>query len=156
MGRMTLLLLTLPLLAYAVDDKQVYPFDQYKAPVFRGKPAMPKLESAQAREHRTIITRSVRRGPNFAGHYTVVEWGCGTECAVYVIVDDRTGKVYELPELSKGLNLGLDGPSFRADSKLMVLANCPDPQVYGLKDCKRNSYKWNGSELELLKSGPTH
>jgi len=71
---------------------------------------------------------------------------------VYVIVDERTGRVSAPPEISKGVDLGFEGPEFRADSTLMVVANCPDPAVYGLKNCKRNFYNWNGSRLVLLKT----
>lgn len=96
----------------------------------------------------------MRGRPNFAGHYTVVFWGCGTACAAFVIVDDRTGEVYEPPELARGVDLGVGGPSFHIDSRLLVLANCPDPQVYGLNNCMRKFYIWDGSRLELLKSEP--
>ena len=148
------LLVVIPLLAYAVDEAQSYPFQQYKVPsLFRGKPATPRLETPFAKNYKTMIKRGVAAsGPNFAGHYTVVFWGCGTECAAYAIVDDRTGKVYEVPELSRGVDLGFNGPQFRVDSSLMVLANCPDPHVYGVKNCKRKYYSWDGSRLELLKS----
>jgi hypothetical protein len=81
-------------------------------------------------------------------------WGCGTACGVFVIVDDRNGKVYEPPEVARGVDLGVGGPMFRIDSRLFVLANCPDPQVYGLKNCTRNFYRWNGARLELLTSEP--
>ena len=31
------------------------------------------------------------KGPNFAGHYFVVNWGCGSGCLMLVIVDAMTG-----------------------------------------------------------------
>ena len=34
-------------------------------------------------------------GANFAGHYSVVAWGCGTECETFMIVDLKTGKVFD-------------------------------------------------------------
>lgn len=133
---------------------QPWPFQKYAAAIYRGAPARPKLESALAREHVTMIRKAVVRGPNFAGHYTVVDWGCGTSCGVYVIVNDRTGKVYEPPEISKGVDLGVAGPEFRPDSTLMVVASCPPPEVYGLKNCERKFYKWDGSRFVLLKAEP--
>ncbi|SRR5258708_4007544 len=126
------------------------PFRKYPAAVFHGQPAVPKLETPLAKEHRTVIRKAVMRGANFAGHYTVVDWGCGTSCGLYVIVDDRTGKVYEPPEISKGVDLGVTGPEFRPNSTLMVLASCPPPEVYGLKNCERKFYNWDGSRLVLL------
>jgi hypothetical protein len=131
-----------------------WPFQSYPAVVSKQKPVPVKLETPKAKLYRTAIRKAVRRGPNFAGHYTVAGWGCGTECGVFVIVDDSTGKVYEPPEISRSVDLGFDGPHFRADSNLMVVASCPDPVAYGLKNCQRNFYRWNGRRLILLSSEP--
>jgi hypothetical protein len=139
-------------LASGLAAAQEWPFSEYPAVVSGEKPAAPKLETSLAREHVTIIRAAVRRGPNFAGHYTVAVWGCGTACGVYVIVDDHTGEVYEPPEISKGVDLGFAEPGFRADSSLMVVANCPDPTEYGFNNCERKFYKWDGSRLVLLKA----
>ena len=121
---------------------------------FHAKSARPKAETPLAREHITIIRAAVRRGPNFASHYTVVNWGCGTSCGVYVIVDNRTGKIYEPPEISKGVEIGVAGPQFRPKSTLMVVASCPPPEVYGMKNCERKFYNWDSSRLLLLKTEP--
>jgi hypothetical protein len=131
-----------------------WPFRKYPATVFHGKPGAPKLQTPLAKEHATIIRKAVIGGANFAGHYTVVHWGCGTSCGVYVIVDERTGRVFEPPEISKGVDLGVAGPEFRPDSTLMVVASCPPPEAYGLKNCKRKFYKWNGSRLILINTEP--
>jgi len=133
---------------------QQWPFQTYPAVVSKHKPAPLKLETLKAKQHITAIRKAVQRGPNFAGHYTVVEWGSGTEVAVYVIVDDSTGRVYEPPEISISVDLGYDGPHFRVDSSLMVVASCPDPRVYGLNNCQRNFYRWDGHRLILLSSEP--
>jgi hypothetical protein len=133
---------------------QPWPFQEYPATVFSGKPAPPKLETSLAKEHSTLIRKAVLGGANFAGHYTVLEWGCGTSCGVYVIVDERTGKIFESPEISKGVALGVAGPEFRPNSTLMVVASCPEPEVYGLKNCNRRFYRWDGSRLILLKTEP--
>src|SRR5690606_4059803 len=46
-----------------------------------------------ARMYRTTITEQVKKGPDLAGHYKVVTWGCGTECQGYAIVDVITGNI---------------------------------------------------------------
>lgn len=150
--RQAMLILTLFASAGMAAGQQ--PFQQYPAKIHCAKPALLKLETPLAKEHASRIRSAIQRCPNFAGHYTVVNWGCGTECAVYVIVDNRTGDVYAPPEISRGISLGMGGPDFRSDSSLMVVSNCPDPKVYGLSECRRNSYRWNGSRLLLLKSEP--
>jgi hypothetical protein len=55
---------------------------------------------------------------NFAGHYTFVIWGCGTECQMSMIIDRRTGKIYDSPEASCGYD-------FTADSRMLIV-NPPD------------------------------
>src|SRR5947209_980567 len=49
--------------------------------IYRSKPAMPVLRTPEDREYRTRIREGATAGPNFAGHYTVIIIGCGTECA---------------------------------------------------------------------------
>jgi hypothetical protein len=135
-------------------SSQRWPFQDYPAKVFQGTPSRPKLETPLARKHATIIRREAKRGANFAGHYRVIAWGCGTSCAVYVIVDERTGTVFEPLEISKGVDLGVSAPQFRVDSTLMIVANCPSPEIYGLQSCERKFYIWGGSQMRLIKSEP--
>jgi hypothetical protein len=99
-------------------------FEDYPArEVYKGRPARVRLDSKQARMFRTRLREDSRTGPNFAGHYTVVIWGCGSGCAQMGVVDARTGRVY-FPPLEY-----MDIPDmederarwFRPDSKLLVL-----------------------------------
>src|ERR1051325_6544677 len=46
---------------------------------------------------RTRLSEDSRSGPNFAGRYAVVVWGCGTGCAQMGVVDSKTGRVYFPP-----------------------------------------------------------
>lgn len=55
---------------------------------------------------------------NFAGHYTFVYFGCGSPCQASLVIDRKTGKVYDSPSAS----LGYD---FRVDSKMLIV-NPPD------------------------------
>jgi hypothetical protein len=50
------------------------PFDRYPAgKVYKGHPAPAKLVTAEQREFRTVLRNGAKKGPNFAGHFTVVE-----------------------------------------------------------------------------------
>lgn len=98
---------------------------------FRGQAASVDLSShPDARTFRTRLREGAKQGANFAGHYAVVWWGCGTECQEALVIDLRTGKVYGLTEpLTKGplqLSRGLE---FRATSRLIV-ADLPCPNDY--------------------------
>jgi hypothetical protein len=68
---------------------------------------------------RTIIREAYKADTvNFAGHYTFVWWGCGSPCQDGVIVDRRTGKIYDAPSAS----LGYD---FKQNSRMLIV-NPPD------------------------------
>jgi len=42
------------------------------------RPAPVKLLGRKARTFCTTLRREAKAGPNFAGHYTIATWGCGT------------------------------------------------------------------------------
>lgn len=122
--------------------------------VYHGKPALAQPVSRFARTFRTVIREGAKEGPNFAGHFTVVMWGCGTSCAQFAIVDAITGTVYDPPYKSVvgGDTQGLLehwGLHFELDSRLFIAQGCPEE-----KNCATRYYRWDGSRLELLKEGP--
>lgn len=43
-----------------------------------------------------MIREEMAHGPNFAGQYRVVIWGCGTSCTRFAVVNLRTGHVITL------------------------------------------------------------
>lgn len=52
-----------------------------------------------AKEYRTVITEKYDAlEVNFASHYVVVTWGCGSGCVTGAMVDTRDGSVYSMPE----------------------------------------------------------
>lgn len=59
---------------------------------------------------------------NFAGHYSLVYWGCGSPCQSSLVIDRKTGKIYDSP----GASLGYD---FRVQSR-MLMVNPPDSSGY--------------------------
>ena len=130
-------------------------FEDYPATeIFKGTPVTPILVTAEERLFRTRIREGVakgmgvlhdgkeRPGPNFAGHYIVVTWACGSPCGMMAIVDAATGKVYN-PPISEGFRLPSfpaivrDEPdsfvpwvadaAFRQNSNLMIVKANPDP-----------------------------
>src|SRR5437868_5869871 len=73
-------------------------FSEYRVPIrFHGKPARPQMNTVQSRRFRTQIREAVAVGPNFADHYTVAIWGCGSSCAMLSIINDLDGSVYDFP-----------------------------------------------------------
>ena len=128
---------------------------------FKGIAAPPRLIEPWAKRYRTRIRDGVSKdygafrgseyvdskGPNFAGHYFVVNWGCGSGCLMMVIVDATTGHVYPPPlsVVTMGIqkivipNLGSGWGDFdyRPDSRLFMMKTCP--LSYG------NKYPFSGT-----------
>lgn len=120
---------------------------------FKGKPPAVDLSShSEARRFRTQLRRQTAEGANFAGHYRLVIWGCGTSCAQFAIVDCKTGHAYfsaDLPYVTwTGWDGGDFGLQFRVDSRLLIL--CGSPQ----EEAKRGRfyYLWETNTLRLIRS----
>jgi len=84
------------------------------ARTYKDAPAPMDLSSNPiASEYRTRIREAARKGPNFAGHLTVVSWSCGSNCEITAIVDALTGRVYD--------GIGDErGADYKIGSSLMV------------------------------------
>ena len=122
---------------------------------FIGTPAVPQMNTSNAKRFHTVIREGTAKGPNFDGHYTVVEWGCGAGCAQFSIVDAVTGKVYDPPFPSvafvsgDGRFIQNSGIRYQLDSSLLVISGCP-----GGKHCAEWYYEWTGSTLKLVEKRP--
>ena len=99
---------------------------------------------------RTRLTEGAKEGPNFAGHYTIVEWGCGTMCSAFAIVDALTGQIYSVP---CGTQAGL---SFSENSRLLIINPFENiDKVYPGANLQPDwlttqYYEWQNNELKLL------
>ena len=67
---MNLMLPILLLLALSTPQFDSFPAQE----IFKGKPAAPKLKSERDRRFQTKILEGAQTGPNFAGHYTIVQY----------------------------------------------------------------------------------
>ena len=142
-------------------------FDAFPAqPIFHGSPVAPVLQTAGQRLFRRRIRQAAKKGPNFAGQYTIAEWGCGTSCVSIAIIDAKTGVVYDGPfgklpsaVLSYGRQLQYDRDakgkylydelSYKLNSRLMVARGCPNEE-----NCGAYFYEWTGSDFKLLQKIP--
>ncbi len=132
------------------DANRAFPFDHYPAGrVYKAKPAAPRLVTRNQREFRTVIRKGAAQGPNFAGHYTVVEWGCGSNCVVYAVVDSITGSVYDsdLPLINNAYPCGL---SYKLESTLFVVESSQQIE----STCVPAYYTWNGLRFVPVHSMP--
>lgn len=91
-------------------------------PIYRGKNA-PLILTADVRSFKTRLRAAAKERPNFAGHYIVTTWGCGTGCDSGAIIDAKTGRVYWFPfAIGQDYEAGeeFNPVEFRADSKLII------------------------------------
>ncbi len=109
-----------------------------------------------------------RPGPNFAGHYAIVRWGCGSPCDMIAIVDLKNGRVFPPPFHGAGRNY-FNFPSlcpdsvvcplrdvlaYRLDSRLLVARGC-EASTTGQREihyqrCGPHYYVMTASGLRLV------
>jgi hypothetical protein len=120
-------------------------FQDYPATArLQGAPVPPKLSPDDERL-RTALRRGAARGPNFAGAYTVVIWGCGTSCQSGAVIDARTGRVWSLPHSF------VRGADFRLASRLFVADPVP-PQPQPYESPYVTYYEWRDTAFVLIDS----
>jgi hypothetical protein len=119
---------------------------------FKGKIARPRIRSKAARMYRTAITEGAKEGPNFAGHYTIVRWGCGTGCIGFAIVDANTGHVFTPPfyvawrhQREESLR-DRELLEYQPDSRLLVITGSRDDRDQG-----EYFYVWEKGKLRLVR-----
>ncbi len=109
--------------------------------IYTGKPA-PALITKQFQMFHTRIRRGAKSKVEFAGHYTIPRWECGTDCNMFVIVDSKTGQVFngggivELPfkwiqDYGEESMMRME---FYPDSRLLKINACPNEKDCGLYD----------------------
>ncbi len=146
------LLVAATTLAHNATAQQRPRFEDY--PVrgsFIGTPSPVDLRShPKARLFRTMLRNGAKTGPNFAGYYTIVHWGCGSDCRMIAVVDCRNGRVYFAPfTVSPGI-----GQDFRIDSNLFI-ANPPERSGFKPGDPMLDQYQpswhvWRGGRFVQL------
>ena len=144
----------------ALNCADVPKFGDYPAQkTFHGNPAEPLFQPNEDRypngdgHFRGGVSFDAAKGPNFAGHYTLAIWTCGTDCSEAVVVDAVTGRIYRdmpfemlvMPRRDTGQEY-----SFRLDSRLLIVQGYFDVDVpTDASECSRRYYEWTGSSFKL-------
>ncbi len=123
-------------------------FELYPAAAdFTGRPAEPILATPHEHLMRTQIRTQASQGPNFAGDFTIAKWGCGSPCVAFVIVDARSGIIYD-PGFSvacaddNGVEAKVD---FKLTSRLVVATGLSKESKEVV--CGDDFYQWDGKRL---------
>tara|TARA_R110002073_G_scaffold15953_3_gene62154 strand:- start:21814 stop:22524 length:711 start_codon:yes stop_codon:yes gene_type:complete len=116
--------------------------------VYSGKLADPDFKSnPEAKMFVTRITEGCKQGINFAGHYTLIYWGCGTSCQYGVVVNRKTGEIFD------GYQSSL-GSEFKKESKRIIINsdmiedNAQYIPLYQLEKFKLQS--WDGVKFTAI------
>jgi hypothetical protein len=138
--------------------------DYLVADNFQGRPAPVDLASHPlASRFRTRLREAAGRGPNYARHYTVASWGCGSGCAQYAIVDARNGRVFfppqvqfvEMTRVVEPERLSIEEVQrryFRRDSALFIAIGRPlTGEPLDGTDEGIFYYRWTGTALQLVR-----
>ncbi|PIR88213.1 MAG: hypothetical protein COU10_00440 [Candidatus Harrisonbacteria bacterium CG10_big_fil_rev_8_21_14_0_10_45_28] len=123
---------------------------------FTGTPASVDFATNEdALEYKTKIAKVAKTGPDFAGSYTVIDWGCGTSCQGGAIVSAKTGAVVAFGFSAEA------GFDYTSSSRLFVINPLENilesPQSFS-SSAKTSYYEVAGNELKLIceKSGNTN
>lgn len=128
------------------------------APVYHGPVRLPDFKGRDRAfaNYRTRIRDGMLQGANFAGHYALISWGCGTSCRVNVVGDVITGQMF---------NFLLSGEEFidlrieaYPDSRLILASWAAETNPSGVGStgysCLKQRLQWNGTKAEPLSKPP--
>ena len=147
--------LVLFLLGLGSAQGQTLPrFESYPASGhFNGTPAPAIISHPRARLFRTMIQNQAKAQPNFAGHYHLATWGCGSDCQGLALIDARTGRVYFNP---RALNVAgvpyqdEERLQFRPDSRLLIISGSVDG-FNRYQDEAKFYYVWRNNRFRLIR-----
>ncbi|HEY8360739.1 MAG TPA: hypothetical protein VIL30_25050 [Ramlibacter sp.] len=140
------------------EDHPAQPYAGANAPVDVGS-------DVRSRRYRTQLQNWAREKPNFAGHYIVATWGCGTGCTQVAVIDAASGKVFHPagatvnyimdvdPEVLVDIKDGERRADFgalhyRVDSKLLVVFGTPEGRA---QNNGISYFVWEGDRLNRLR-----
>ncbi|MCF6142368.1 hypothetical protein L1S34_13810 [Flavobacterium sp. K77] len=125
-------------------------FDDFKVSIENVKAKLDLNSHDLGKQFRTAIRESYNDNENlFAGHYIFATWGCGSPCQMNVLIDRRTGKIYDAPDSSVG-------SEFKKDSRMLII-NPPEEGNYyynGCIYCKPEIYILNEITKKFEKKEP--
>ncbi len=109
-------------------------FSEYAIAVSQ-ETTVPKADLAaipSTADERRTIGESLARGPNFSGHVTIIRTRCGVGCEHLLLLDWRSDKISQPPELTIQAALpcrSADAVQFRRDSRLLSVTRMRDGEI---------------------------
>ncbi len=148
------LLIIFLLLNSSIIFAKVPQFSDYPAPVFKGKNVAMQLNE-NTKNYRTRFGYLKNEKPNFAGHYVIDFFGCGTSCIIGIAFNVRNGATQFLP--SGALTACYKEASFtdyeiyyRANSRLFITSGGYDNE----EGCSTKYFIEQNGQFKLIKTQP--
>jgi hypothetical protein len=140
--------------SFILPEKMRYSFEDFPVTsIYKGPTRWPDFtgRDKEFRIYRTRIREGLKIGPNFAGEFTFITFGCGTSCVIAFIASNKTGQVFDFPRGGEGnSSLRLQ---FELGSRLIAAQRGSDE----LDACYVEYFEWVENETQLLaknKIGP--
>lgn len=133
----------------AADYSYPISFDTFKVTVETRKIAVqPRVTSAEATPYISQLKSAAKQPINFAGHYVLATWGCGSGCVMGGAIDTLTGHVVMLPFTVSNWPLQVVEPlTFQKDSALLIIQGSRNEQGSGI-----HYYHFDGRTFNFLKT----
>lgn len=147
------------LLTAFASAQNIPSFARYKVKVGSKSSKQPNLASHEnARMYRTNLRNAAKTGVNYAGHFVIATWGCGTGCTSSALIDARTGKVF-FPDILQGVGAGFcelpdnsETLAYQPDSRLLILSGFKGNARNGANgNCGIYYLEWTGTTFRQIK-----
>ena len=144
---------------FTPGQKSLPKFNQYPSKVEKARvKAINFKKNPDARTMRTRLTAAMHGGVNFAGHYILTGWGCGTGCTNAAIIEARTGDVIwpdQFANIDARYGEGYSDVQldFKKNSRLLVIHGRPGSRNENVRDLGAGDYyyEWKNNRLYMLK-----
>lgn len=148
------------LLIHGVNLARTPRFKDYRVPTWHGKNVKLWLRSYNERRFLTQLTTAAKEPPDFAGHYKIAGWGCGSVCASGALIDLKTGAIRPLPFAGHGRGdeywIFTGGPidgkyiESQRDSRLLIIRQV-ESGITTTWVTVSNYFVWDGKRFKKIK-----
>jgi len=126
------------------------PTDYSVSEIYKGRIIYPDFNKRDrgARAYRTRIREGMKEGVNYAGYYSFIEVGCGTDCRFAFVANNTTGEVFNFPlGGEENMHLTID---YWIDSSL-VIATWSGRDKNDERRCHLNFFDFKNGKWNLLR-----
>jgi len=122
-------------------------FDDFLVPEMSSRSAdLDTTRDSTAKRFRTVLRSALKDGPNFAGHYSIATWGCGTQCLSYAVIDAAT--VQLVP--GTGLDFDCHEVEFKKNSSLVIERPLKESGA-PCGDTSTEAFTWTGTAFQRIR-----